>query len=154
MPHEAGQVRPARPADLPQVAGLAAEHAAYERAAPPPGDLADRLATLLFAGSASRLHCLVAEVGGKVVGYATCSAEVSTQAGREYLHMDCLFLRADHRGGGLGRQLVDAVIALAGRLGLAEVQWQTPPWNTGAIRFYERLGARSSDKLRFKLHVP
>lgn len=36
-------VRHARPADLPRVAELAAEHAVYEKAAPPVPDLAERL---------------------------------------------------------------------------------------------------------------
>ncbi|WP_324609629.1 hypothetical protein [Streptomyces sp. WM6386] len=71
---------------------------------------------------------------GAVVGYATCSAEVSTWDGSEYLHMDCLFLRHGHRG-------------------LGQVQWQTPAWNEGAIRFYGRIGATSKDKRRFFLPV-
>lgn len=67
--------------------------------------------------------------------------------------MDCLFLAADHRGGGLGALLVEAVVAEARRLGLEEVQWQTPAWNEGAVRFYHRLGARAREKLRFSLAV-
>lgn len=63
------RVRQARPADLPRVAQLAAEHAEYERAAPPIPDLADRLHRLLFATTAPRLHCFVAECAdGEVVG--------------------------------------------------------------------------------------
>jgi hypothetical protein len=41
------RVRHARPADLPPVARLAAEHTAYEKAVPPPADLPQRLETLL-----------------------------------------------------------------------------------------------------------
>jgi hypothetical protein len=33
------------------------------------------------------------------------------------------------------------------------VQWQTPAWNEGAIRFYDRIGAVSKEKLRFFLPV-
>ncbi|POX48704.1 GNAT family N-acetyltransferase [Streptomyces sp. Ru71] len=148
------RVRPAERADLPRVAELAAQHAAYERSAPPVPDLAERLAVLLFDTAEPRLRCLVAELpGGEVAGYATCAPELSTWEGREYLHMDCLFLAADHRGGGLGALLVEAVVAEARRLGLEEVQWQTPAWNEGAVRFYHRLGARAREKLRFSLAV-
>ncbi|SDZ65377.1 Acetyltransferase (GNAT) family protein [Asanoa ishikariensis] len=98
-----------------------------------------------------RLHCLVAEVRGEVVGYATCALEMSTWAGREYLHMDCLFLRDGYRGAGLGAQLVDAVLAVARHFGVAAAEWQTPPWNAGAVRFYERLGGRARPKVRFTL---
>ncbi|GAB2512949.1 GNAT family N-acetyltransferase [Nocardiopsis aegyptia] len=148
----APRVRPARREDLPRVAALAAEHAAFEKAPPPAPDLAERLAALLFDTPEPRLACLVAEsAGGEVVGYATCSPEVSTWAGREYLSMDCLFLRDGTRGQGLGARLVDAVVAEARRRGLDEVQWQTPVWNTDAARFYDRLGARGKEKLRYTL---
>jgi len=148
------RVRRARPDDLPHVAGLAAEHAVYEKAAAPPADLAERLRTLLFGASAPRLRCLVAELpDGEIVGYASCAPEVSTWDGCEYLHMDCLFLRDGHRGLGLGQRLMDAVLAEARALGLREVQWQTPAWNEGAIRFYDRLGARGVGKRRYALTV-
>ncbi|MGW3173637.1 N-acetyltransferase family protein [Streptomyces sp. NPDC001153] len=147
-------VRHAGRADLPRVAELAAQHAAYERAAPPVPDLAGRLAGLLFDTPAPRLRCLVAETpDGEIVGYATCAPELSTWDGREYLHMDCLFLAPGHRGLGLGPLLVDAVVAEARRLGVPEVQWQTPAWNEGAVRFYDRLSARAKQKLRYSLPV-
>lgn len=147
-------VRRARPADLPRIVELIREHAAYEKAAPPTDDLADRLGPLLFGSAAPRLHCVVAQLAdGEVVGYATCSAEMSTWDARQYLHMDCLFLRDGTRGHGLGPRLVDAVVAIARELGLTEVQWQTPSWNEGAVRFYNRLGAQAKEKLRYTLTV-
>ncbi|WP_367325477.1 N-acetyltransferase family protein [Streptomyces sp. HUAS ZL42] len=151
----APRVRHAGPADLPRVTELAAQHAAYERAEPPVPDLAERLGNLLFDTPQPRLSCLVAELpDGEVVGYATCAPEFSTWEGREHLHMDCLFLSPGHRGLGLGVLLMDAVLAEARRLGLSEVQWQTPAWNDGALRFYHRLGARAREKLRYVLPVP
>ncbi|MEV1082730.1 GNAT family N-acetyltransferase [Streptomyces sp. NPDC050211] len=148
------RVRSAEPADLQRVAELAAQHAAYERAAPPVPDLAVRLAGLLFGTPTPRLRCLVAELpGGELVGYATCAPEISTWDGSEYLHMDCLFLAPGHRGLGLGPLLMDAVVDEARRLGITEVQWQTPAWNEGAVRFYDRLGARAKEKLRYSLQV-
>ncbi|MDG4865839.1 GNAT family N-acetyltransferase, partial [Streptomyces sp. T-3] len=130
-------------------------HAEYEKAAPPAADLAERLAGPLFGGDGPpRLYCLVAEAAdGALVGYATCAPEFSTWEGRAYLHMDCLFLRSGQRGLGLGPLLVEAVVAQARALGLDEVQWQTPVWNEGAIRFYERLGAKGKEKLRYALRV-
>lgn len=144
-------VRRARVGDLPELVALIAEHAVYEKADPPAEGLAERLGPLLFGEPEPRLIGLVAELGegGPVVGYATCSAEVSTWDGVEYLHMDCLFLRDGHRGLGVGELLMDAVRGEARRLGLGHVQWQTPVWNDGAIRFYERIGATSKDKRRF-----
>lgn len=146
-------VRHARPEDLGRVVELVAEHAAYEKAAPPAPDLATRLSRLLF-GAGSRLRCLVAELpDGSLAGYATCAPELSTWDGAEYLHMDCLYLTSTARGHGLGPRLVEAVREEARTLGLTETQWQTPAWNEGAIRFYDRLGATSKEKRRFSLPV-
>ena len=151
---EAPHVRHAGRADLPAVAELAARHAQYEKAAPLRHDLPDRLAALLFDTPAPRLRCLVAELpDGDLVGYATCSPELSTWEGREYLHMDGLFLLPGHRRLGLGVLLMDAVAAEARARGLDEVQWQTPVWNDGAIRFYDRIGARARQKVRYSLPV-
>ncbi|MBD0747901.1 GNAT family N-acetyltransferase [Streptomyces sp. CBMA152] len=146
------RVRHARPADLPRLAELAAEHAVYEKAAPPAPDLAERLGALLFGPETPRVRCLVAETpDGEVVGYASCAPEFSTWQAREYLHMDCLFLRDGHRGLGLGALLIDAVKAEARALGITEVQWQTPVWNEGARRFYDRIGATGREKIRYAL---
>ncbi|MDV5148299.1 GNAT family N-acetyltransferase [Streptomyces sp. SBC-4] len=160
-------VRRARAEDLGRVVELVAEHAEYEKAAPPAPGLTTRLAGLLFGGPGGeshgptepggevpRLRCLVAELpDGSLAGYATCAPELSTWDGVAYLHMDCLYLTSTARGHGLGPLLVDAVRAEARALGLTEIQWQTPAWNEGAIRFYDRLGATSKEKRRYTLPV-
>ncbi|WP_318209168.1 MULTISPECIES: GNAT family N-acetyltransferase [unclassified Streptomyces] len=147
-------VRRAHPEDLPRVVELIAEHAAYEKAAPPAPGLADRLAALLFGPGEPRLRCLVAELpDGTLAGYASCAPEISTWDGTEYLHMDCLYLTEASRGHGLGPLLMAAVRTEASRLGLAEIQWQTPAWNESAIRFYDRLGATSKEKHRYSLRT-
>ncbi|MEV8589368.1 GNAT family N-acetyltransferase [Streptomyces sp. NPDC051180] len=154
--HEGGPgravVRHADPEDLPRVVELVAEHAAYEKAAPPAPGLADRLAGLLFGPEPARLRCLVAALpDGTLAGYATCAPELSTWDGAAYLHMDCLYLAEASRGHGLGPLLVAAVRAEARALGLPRIEWQTPVWNEGAIRFYDRLGAGSREKRRYTL---
>ncbi|MEU8519261.1 GNAT family N-acetyltransferase [Streptomyces sp. NBC_01216] len=150
----APRVRHATPEDLERVAELAAEHAAYEKSAPPAPGLADRLTPLLFGPGPTRLRCLVAELpDGTLAGYATCSPVLSTWDAAEYLHMDCLYLSAAHRGMGLGPLFVAALREEARTLGLTEIQWQTPAWNEGAIRFYDRLGATAREKLRYFLPV-
>ncbi|MEU4270300.1 GNAT family N-acetyltransferase [Streptomyces sp. NPDC026092] len=157
----AARIRHARREDLDRVAELAAEHAAYEKATPPAPGLARRLEPLIFGTSDApgrpdhpRLRCLVAELpDGRLVGYATCAPELSTWDGAEYLHMDCLYLAATERGLGLGPLFMAALREEARSLGLTEIQWQTPTWNEGAIRFYDRLGATSKQKLRYALPV-
>ncbi|UQX03631.1 GNAT family N-acetyltransferase [Streptomyces sp. RerS4] len=142
-------VRPARPEDLLRLVTLIHEHIAYERAAPRPDGLADRLAPHLF-GDAPRLWVLLAEnPEGAVAGYAACSEEFSFWDAGPYLHMDCLYLAEEARGHGLGAALMAGVADLARERGLAHVEWQTPDWNEGAIGFYDRLGATSRPKRRY-----
>jgi GNAT superfamily N-acetyltransferase len=136
---------------VPELLELIAEHAAYEKAVSAPGGSAANLSKLLFSDPA-RLHALVADTPARrLVGYATWSLEVSTWQATEYAHIDCLYLRERARGFGIGQQLIAAVADEARRAGAREVQWQTPDWNDGAIRFYERLGAHHSSKQRFTL---
>jgi len=143
-------VRGAIAADIPELVDLITDHAAFERAAPPHPELSIRLPGLLF-GPAPRLHAFVAAAPGGLVGYATASREVSTWRGTDFMHLDCLFVAATHRGSGTGRLLIDAVTGFARAEGVDELQWQTPQWNTDAARFYDRLGARFSAKLRYSL---
>ncbi|MER5933026.1 GNAT family N-acetyltransferase [Streptomyces sp. NPDC002054] len=150
-------VRRARPEDLARLVELIHEHVAYEKSAPRPPGLADRLGRQLFApeaGADAGLWVLVAEdPDGEVVGYAACSAEFSFWDARHYLHMDCLYLADGARGHGLGAALMAAVADLARELGMDQVQWQTPDWNEGAIRFYDRLGAAGIQKRRYSLDL-
>ena len=67
--------------------------------------------------------------------------------------MDCLYLAEEARGHGLGAALMEGVSDLARELGVDQVQWQTPDWNEGAVRFYDRLGATRKEKQRYSLAV-
>jgi GNAT superfamily N-acetyltransferase len=143
-------VRGARPGDIHQLVQLIKDHAAFERADPPSPDLADRLPAMI-SGNGPRLHVVVAEVGDSVVGYASASLEASTWHAAEYLHLDCLYLEDNARGDGIGGMLLAHVSALASELGASHVEWQTPEWNAGAIRFYDRTPARRKAKFRYSL---
>jgi GNAT superfamily N-acetyltransferase len=145
-------IRPALPADTEALVDLCREHAEFERSDYEVDGKTSRLSTALFS-SAPRLYAWVAVVSRIPIGYATASREYSTWGAREYLHMDCLFVRAQHRGAGVGAALLDSVVQFARAYGLNEVQWQTPDWNVDASRFYRRLGGVGQPKLRFVLHM-
>ncbi|MFB6617273.1 GNAT family N-acetyltransferase [Streptomyces sp. NPDC085524] len=150
-PQHTPVIRRARPADLPRLIELIHEHVAYEKSEPRPPGLAERLGPQLFAEDAPLWVLLAETPGGEVAGYAACSTEFAFWDGRHHLHMDCLYLAEGARGHGLGAALMDAVRGLARELGLGHVEWQTPDWNEGAIRFYDRLGATGRPKRRYAL---
>jgi GNAT superfamily N-acetyltransferase len=146
-------VRCARPEDIAELVALCKEHAHFERAAYDTAAKADRLAEALFSAS-PRLYAWIALAEERgVIGYATAAPEYSTWSAREYLHMDCLFVRSARRRAGVGASLLNSVIGLARELGLHEVQWQTPQWNVDASRFYRRHGGVDQSKLRFVVDV-
>ncbi|PCG08986.1 GNAT family N-acetyltransferase [Sphingomonas ginsenosidimutans] len=99
------------------------------------------------------LTAWIATQTGEPVGYATATADFSTWSGQSFLYLDCLFVQEQCRGRGVGAQLLAAVRATAASRGMAEIQWQTPEWNEGAIRFYRREGATVLRKARFTLRT-
>ena len=95
------------------------------------------------------VRCLVLEAAGAVAGYATATLEYSSWRAREFLHIDCLYVRPEERRQGAGRRLVSELCAWGRASGLAHAEWQTPVANQGAIEFYEALGAGKLIKARF-----
>ena len=138
--------------DLGELVELFVEHAQYEGAAFDPDGVADRLLDALWTQPV-RLHAWVATSGAGLMGYAAATAEFSTWMARDYLHMDCLFVRDGWRGAGIGTALLAAVIEHACDSGYLVLQWQTPAWNKDAARFYRRNGAVEKIKRRYLLDV-
>ncbi len=123
---------------------LIQEHAAFEKSVAPLTviDLAS-----LLSNEAVRL--LVAAEGETLLGYAASTYDWSIWRATRYAHLDCLFVSAVHRGGGIGNQLLAEAKIVAGLEGVDRMEWQTPVWNEQAIRFYRREGADSQEKSRF-----
>ena len=146
------RVRPAQPNDLSQLVHLCREHAEYERA-DIDGPHAGLLSAALFDPMPRLRAWVAASAEEELLGYATATIDFSTWSTRSFMHLDCLFVRAPARGRGVGRLLTDAAFSAARALGVAQVQRQTPVWNTDAQRFYEHLGANGLPKTRFVLEL-
>ena len=143
--------------DVDALLAMCAEHVVFERATLDAGvnALESRRAGLCAAlgGTVPRLRAWLALADGEPIGYASAIVEYSTWEAREYLHLDCLFVRSGYRGANVGAMLLDAVLRHASEVGLEQVQWQTPDWNDGARRFYRRTGASESLKARFSIRI-
>jgi len=145
-------IRYCKEEDMEAIVGLCIGHALHERAEYDPAGKQELLTQLLFASS-PRIFCLVVEIGGRVVGYATYTFDYSTWDAGKFLYMDCLYLEPACRGLHIGEELVRELAAIAGREGCVNMQWQTPDHNEGAIRFYRRIGAEGRNKVRFSMEV-
>ena len=146
-------IRPVRASELDAVVRLCSDHAAFERSGFQRGGKADLLSRVVFS-AVPRLWCFVAEADGAIVSYATCTRDFSTWRAADYLHMDCLYVTPECRNAGIGEEMMRVVSRHADALGCATVEWQTPAWNADAARFYERLGAEATEKLRFAWTPP
>ena len=140
-------VRYANPEDMEQVVALCQEHARFEGTEVGRDLTSTALSSFIF--TSGQVKCLVVEQGKQVVGYATFMIQFSTWNAAYYLYLDCLFLKEEVRGKGMGVEMMEEIRKYAIAHNLTLMEWQTPCFNTGAIRFYHRLGAESRPKERF-----
>lgn len=143
-------VRRALPSDAKVLLPLIREHAAFERSA---ASCTMETLRAALSGEPPRLIAWIAEQSGEPLGYAAATVDFSTWSGLPYLHLDCLFVRSEHRGAGVGAGLLRTARNLAASNGIVEMQWQTPEWNEDARRFYVREGALAARKFRFRQAV-
>ncbi|TMR11323.1 GNAT family N-acetyltransferase [Nonomuraea turkmeniaca] len=86
---------------------------------------------------------LIAERGGRAIGYVSWLERVSLWSGGEYLALDDLYVCSGERGQGVGEQLMQAVSdASEGKV----IRWEVAEANVAAQRFYERIGASLATK--------
>lgn len=80
----------------------------------------------------------VAELEGRVVGMCTAQIVLSTAEGGRVAWVEDVVVAPALRGQGIGRLLLDAVVAWATRLGLARLQLLADRENAAALEFYRR----------------
>ena len=138
-------IRPAIPADVPVIAKLIRDLAAYERL---PHELVLDEANLrehLF-GPRPYAEVLMAEANGKPVGFALFFHNYSTFRGKPGIYLEDLFVEPAHRGAGHGKALLKALAKLAVERECDRVQWSVLNWNEPSIAFYKSLGAFPLDE--------
>jgi GNAT superfamily N-acetyltransferase len=130
-------IRPATPADLPVLAAFIRALSAHH------GDDAtvseDRLARLFF-GPTRAAQALVAEAGGRALGYAATVPLVRLQLGERGTEVAHLYVRPEHRGQGIGRALVEAATRAAEDAGHSWIAIGTKPGNREAQAAYRAMG--------------
>ena len=136
--HATVSVRPMTPADWPSVraiyeSGIATRDATFETAAP-----------TWEAWDASHLadHRLVAtRPDGEIAGWAALSP-VSDRCAYAGVAENSVYVHPDHRGAGVGRALLEALIDDAERAGIWTIQTGIFPENAASVALHERCGFR------------
>ena len=145
------EIRSATREDTGEVLRLIAELARYEKLEHMAVGTEAELATALF-GPRPACEALVAERDGRAVGFALFFTTFSTFLCKPGLYLEDLFVEPAHRGAGVGKALLRRLAGLCVERGCGRFEWMVLHWNTHAINFYERLGAkRMSDWLLYRL---
>ena len=151
------QLRAARPADVPAIAGLVAELAEFEHLSHLLQLTPETLAPHLF-GERPVVEAVVAELpagarqgvghgeagpgaAGRLVAYALFFTNFSTFLAKPGLYLEDLYVQPACRSAGIGKALLAHLGALALARGYGRFEWSVLDWNENAIRFYEGMGA-------------
>ena len=137
-------IRPAQPADTATICELVRELAEYEQLTHQVVLEEQRVHEHLF-GAQPCVEAILAEEGGKVVGFALFFRNYSTFLGRPGMYLEDLYVKPEHRGVGHGRALLAEVAKLAVQQGCGRLEWAVLNWNTPSIDFYNKLGGEPLD---------
>jgi ribosomal protein S18 acetylase RimI-like enzyme len=135
---ERATIRPARPQDADAVAALV--HALSVHDNEPTGNFTpEAMRQAVFDDP--RVRVLVAEIGGKVVGYVMFHDSYDTANAARGLYLNDIIVEESVRGDGVARALMGAVMREAKKQGDVFVWWVAKPTNARALAFYQKLGA-------------
>ena len=133
-------IRKGRVEDMPSVLGLIKELAVFEKE---PNAVEVTLADLMRDGFGenSLFHTFIAEENDQILGMALYYYRYSTWKGKT-IHLEDLIVKKEKRGSGLGFKLYSEVIAQGKCDGVRRIEWNVLDWNTPAIEFYKKTGAK------------
>ena len=140
MDGQACKIRPATQDDMnAMVALLQALFALEVDFRPDPGRQRQGLARLL-EGCGKHRCILVAEKDHQVIAMATVQVLISTAQGGPVGLVEDVVVREDCRGRGVGRLLMDALVAWSVDRSLTRLQLLADRGNAPALGFYRRIG--------------
>lgn len=132
--------------DMPAVLGLIKELAVFEKEPEAVVVTVDDLIRDGF-GSNPLFHTFVAEADGQIIGIALYYYRYSTWKGKT-IHLEDLIVQQEKRGTGAGFALYSEIIAQGKRDNVRRIEWNVLDWNTPAIDFYKKSGAKVLDDWR------
>jgi GNAT superfamily N-acetyltransferase len=140
------RIRPATEADAELIFSLILELATYEKLADDVVGDPEVLRRSLFEQKAA--EALLLEVGEEAVGYAIFYTTFSTFECRSGIWLEDVYVRPEHRRGGIGRQVMEHLAQLTLERGHVRLEWCALEWNEPALNFYAGLGATVPDDWR------
>jgi ribosomal protein S18 acetylase RimI-like enzyme len=143
--HSVSTLRPARPADVPDILELIRELAVYEREPDAVKNSVPVLTEQLFGENPTIFANVVEDAEStdrsRIAGFALWFLNYSTWEGTHGIYLEDLYVRPEARGRGYGRALLRELARTAVERGYARVEWSVLKWNEPSIGFYRSLGA-------------
>jgi GNAT superfamily N-acetyltransferase len=134
-------IRAAKKEDIPYIYSLIQELAEFEKLSHEfKGNIQD-LENHIF-GEKPFLYALVAELGGKIVGYALYFYNYSTFLTKPGVYLEDLYVKPNCRKQGIGKKLLLELGTIAENIGAGRIEWSVLDWNESAIEFYKSMGAQ------------
>lgn len=140
-------IRAATPHDIPAILGLVQALADYEKEPDATKGTPESYRRVLFPDNGDAVaYANVAEIDGEIVGLALYYLTFSTWEGVPGMWLEDLFVLPEHRGTGLGKQLLTGLAEICVEKGYSRLEWCVLNWNTPAIEFYQAMGAKPMDQ--------
>jgi GNAT superfamily N-acetyltransferase len=136
-------IRAATKDDVQLVYDLIRELATYEKLGDEVVGTPEILRESLFGRRDA--EALIVESEGEAIGYALFYTTFSSFECRAGLWLDDLYVRPEHRRGGVGRKVLEHLAAIALERGHVRLEWVALDWNEPALSFYKKLGAATLD---------
>lgn len=131
--------------DVPLILSLIKELAEYEKLTHEVVATEEMLRETLF-GPKSNIEALVGYLDDKPVGFALYFHNFSTFLGRRGIYLEDLYVKPEARGNGLGQKILVHLARLAKERDCGRLEWSVLDWNTPAIEFYKKIGAKPMDE--------
>ncbi|OQW53430.1 MAG: hypothetical protein A4S09_07460 [Proteobacteria bacterium SG_bin7] len=96
----------------------------------------------VFFSSGTVARTLIAEVNGKPSAVAVYFYNFSSFLACKGIYLEDLFVLPEYRGFGVGKKLFVHIANIAKKEKCARFEWSVLDWNTPALKFYKKLGAK------------
>jgi GNAT superfamily N-acetyltransferase len=133
-------LRKAEISDIPVIFSMVKELALFERA---PEEVTATLEDYEINGFSEKplFDAFLLFENDQLAGFSLWYFRFSTWKGKR-LYLEDLFVKSEFRSKGYGKLLMDATIKEAKATNSKGLMWQVLDWNTPAIEFYKKYGAR------------
>lgn len=88
---------------------------------------------------------VILEYNEKAIGYALYYPIFASFSANAHVHLEDLFINFEYRHQGFGKEFFNKLIEMIKNEGYTKIEWSCLDWNTSAINFYKRIGAKQEN---------